>query len=292
MKDLEPIALLIQKDIEHNLNKSGVLSRIFYRVKSEKSLKDKLSSKAHIYKKDNTKMQDIIGIRITLYFSDDVGVVYDYLKNKPNYLDESIDSKSSSSFKPERLNLIMRLENEDLSSIVSNYGIDPELIDATYEIQIRTVLSEGWHEVEHDLRYKCKDDWEQMEQYSRVLNGIYATLETGDWAMLNLFNEMAYEYYRKQKWNAMLRNKMRVRFFDNSLSESILSVINNNNLLAKQALKVDRKKLMSLFFSEDFRLPLTYDTIFHIINRIEMKDVSLIELESPVLKKQLDILCK
>ena len=45
-------------------------------------------------------------------------------------------------------------------------------IEPTFKIQIRTVFSEGWHEVEHDLRYKCKDDWEGCELYSHTLNGI------------------------------------------------------------------------------------------------------------------------
>ena len=44
---------------------------------------------------------------------------------------------------------------EELQKELSNVDInefDAALIDNTYEIQLRTVLSEGWHEVEHDLR--------------------------------------------------------------------------------------------------------------------------------------------
>ena len=50
---------------------------------------------------------------------------------------------------PERLNLVMRMtpyEQDLFNTAVQEYGDQAELIDATYEIQLRTVLSEGWHE--------------------------------------------------------------------------------------------------------------------------------------------------
>ncbi|MBK7959276.1 MAG: hypothetical protein IPK03_14995 [Bacteroidetes bacterium] len=32
--------------------------------------------------------------------------------------------------------------------------VNNSLVDSTFEVQLRTILSEGWHEIDHDLRYK------------------------------------------------------------------------------------------------------------------------------------------
>ncbi|WP_202796549.1 hypothetical protein, partial [Thermophagus xiamenensis] len=64
------------------------------------------------------------------------------------------------------------------------------MIDNTFEVQLRTILSEGWHEVDHSLRYKCKDDWKDYPDQERLLNGIYAALETNDSTLKSLFREI------------------------------------------------------------------------------------------------------
>ena len=183
----------IVTDLESVLNKCGVMYHVFFRAKSEFSIKNKLEKKAETYKAEGKKMQDLLALRITLYFTDDVELVYDYLKNQPNFVSESVDTAEVDKFCPKRLNLVMRVPEtlkSDIRVAINNTEF-PDLIDDTYEIQIRTILSEGWHEVEHDLRYKCKDDWTEYLEESRLLNGIYATLESSEWSMLTLFDRLA-----------------------------------------------------------------------------------------------------
>lgn len=62
----------------------------------------------------------------------------------------------------------LALLHHDLCQKDSDYA----LTDATYEIQFRTTLSEGWHEIDHALRYKCKTDWDKHEDEERAFNGI------------------------------------------------------------------------------------------------------------------------
>lgn len=81
-------------------------------------------------------------------------------------MNESIDVRDVDTFKPTRLNLVMRVPEifkEHISAAINDTNY-PDLIDDTYEIQIRTIMSEGWHEVEHDLRYKYKDDWNDFQE--------------------------------------------------------------------------------------------------------------------------------
>lgn len=155
---------LVLKDIVNRLNtklsQCGIMYRIFSRIKSTDSINHKMEKKGNLYRQEKRKLQDLLALRITLYFTDDVNIVYQYLKNQPNFVNESIDVRDVDTFKPTRLNLVMRVPEifkEHISAAINDTNY-PDLIDDTYEIQIRTILSEGWHEVEHDLRYKYKDD--------------------------------------------------------------------------------------------------------------------------------------
>lgn len=175
----------------------------------------------------------------------------------------------------------MRVPNnlqQDMKAAIKETGYE-DLIDNTYEVQIRTILSEGWHEVEHDLRYKCKEEWNEFKEESRLLNGIYATLESSEWSMLTLFDRLSYSQYKNKVWNSMLRNKMRVRFADKGLSEELCKYLSNNNKTAKLLYRANRTKILKLVMEKGFAYPLTYDTVLHLINHIIVKDKILANFE-------------
>ena len=157
---LEKTASLITSEISETLSKCGLMFRIFSRVKSESSIRHKLQVK---YASRKTKIQDMIGIRIVVYFQDDVDVLALYY-SVGDVVKKAIDEFDTSTFRPQRLNITSRIPSELTEEF---YASLPEqfrdCVEPTYEIQIRTVFSEGWHEVEHDLRYKCKEDWEGCE---------------------------------------------------------------------------------------------------------------------------------
>lgn len=233
-------------------------------------------------------MQDFLALRITLYFSDDVEIVHQYLKSMPNFLDESVDTAEVDRFCPKRLNLILRVPEkfkQEMNLAISQTEYK-DLIDDTYEIQIRTILSEGWHEVEHDLRYKCKEEWEYFNEESRLLNGIYATLESAEWSMLTLFDRLAYSHYKKENWNCMMRNKMRIRFADKSLSEETINYLNENKAVAKSLFRVNRSNVMKLMMEKGFRFPLTYDTMLHLLNYLGVSDKKLALLADKALQDE------
>ena len=152
-------------------------------------------------------------------------------------------------------------------------------IEPTYEIQIRTVFSEGWHEVEHDLRYKCKEDWTGCEPYSSALNGVIATLETAEWNMWAIFAEMARHNFLHSNYSAMLRNKFHLRFKQESLSENLIGYLNKNRHHAEAALNVDRLIVIYTLLIHKGDFDLTYDNLFFLINRIEMMDMEIMALE-------------
>ena len=284
----------IVSDLESVLNKCGIMYHIFSRTKSEISTNSKLTKKKDEYKAKGKKMQDLLALRITLYFTDDVDLVYDFLKKQPNFVDETVDKAEEDRFCPKRLNLVMRIPDShkvDMVAAIKNTGY-PDLIDDTYEIQIRTILSEGWHEVEHDLRYKCKEDWEDYKDESRLLNGIFATLESSEWSMLTLFDKMAYSFYKKRNWTNMVRNKMRLRFNDKGLSERVNTYLTEHPEVGKKLYKVRRKKVIDFVLNNDFQFPLQYDTVIHLLNRVDVQDAALMAMEKAPLKALLDGICR
>src|SRR5690606_30312102 len=118
------------------------------------------------------------------------------------------------------------------------------LVDNTFEVQIRTILSEGWHEIDHDLRYKRKDDWIGFDRENRAINGVYATLETSEWTLLKLFEELAYKHYKTGNVSAMLHNKFRVRLKESSLDNDLIEYIGSNQTLIKRIYRFDRIRLL------------------------------------------------
>ena len=273
---LERIAAQLTSDISESLSRCGLMFRIFSRVKTESSIRHKLEVK---YASKKTMIQDMIGMRIVVYFQDDVDVLALYY-SIGDVVKKSIDEFDSSTFRPQRLNITSRIPAEMTEEF---YAALPEqfrdCVEPTYEIQIRTVFSEGWHEVEHDLRYKCKEDWEGCESYSRALNGVIATLETAEWNMKSLFADMARHNFRHSNYTAMLRNKFHLRFKSEALSENLNIYLNEHRHLAEDLLNADRLIVVYMMLTHKADFSLTYDNLLFLINRIEMMDFDLMAME-------------
>lgn len=263
---LDRLARDIETQIDDELQRSGILYRIFSRAKSEPSIQQKMLSKDYANSPEKKLMQDIIGVRITLYFEDDISIVHEAIKRKFNFVDETIDKVNISVFEPNRINLIFRMSKEHENQIVDLVTSKYQYIDSTFEVQLRTVLSEGWHEVEHDLRYKCKEDWKQHADLSHIFNGVYASLVTSDWSMISIFEDLAYRHYKSRSWAAMIRNKFRLRFIQSDLDEQVVLILDQDKSLSKEIYKLDRVKLLRKIFIDGIRIPITLTNLVFLIN--------------------------
>ena len=282
---LEQIAAQLTSEISNSLSRCGLMYRIFSRVKSEDSIRHKLEVK---YAGKKAKLQDMIGIRIVAYFQDDVDALALYY-SVGDVVKKAIDEPDSSTFCPQRLNITSRIPADMIEDFVSALPEEiRESVEPTYELQIRTVFSEGWHEVEHDLRYKCKADWVGCEPYSRALNGVIATLETAEWNMKAIFADMARHNFHHSDYTAMLRNKFHLRFKSESLSESLNNYLIGNKHLAEAALNVDRLIVVCTLLTHKADFDLTYDNLFYLINRIEMMDPAIVAMEPEATRLMLE----
>ncbi|MCB9261187.1 MAG: hypothetical protein H6607_02270 [Flavobacteriales bacterium] len=271
----EIICREIVSDISFQLDKAGLLYRIFSRVKALDSIGEKFirkKSEGESYSNGGKMLQDFIGIRVTSYFHDDIHPIMELIKSLSKYkiVDEKIDLHSSSEFKPKRTNIVCKMsesQKEDFSFIIRSLGSEYEgKIDSTFEIQLRTIISEGWHEIDHNLRYKCKEDWISHLESDRMLNGIYASLETNEVALKEMFERLAYNHYKEKNWDALLRTKFRLRLQLDSISNELKAILDADNELGKKILKAERAELIKTFIKLTDSVPVTMDNIIYIIN--------------------------
>lgn len=267
------LSLVMQK----KLKKSGIYFRIFARVKEAASVYHKLEWKKQEYLEKNKKLQDVVGLRIVLYYMDDIPVCKEMLRNTFAIIekDSHEDIPKVNEFNPLRMNYVCRMPKEFVDrfpkELWENYRIDQ-----TFEVQIRTTFSEGWHEVDHDVRYKHKEEWEQHYELSRELNGIYATLEICDRSMVNLLERLAYRNYKSMQIEAMIRNKFRLRFANFAISVPLLEFLQKDQELVKTLYRLEREEPIR-FFASDLSdgIPLTIDNMVFVCNElcIERKDL-------------------
>lgn len=265
----------IATNIKDLLNHLCVHYRLHWRAKDLDSLRTKIEIKCKTngkdyYSKNGRKVQDILGFRITTYFYDDVKVLWEIFHEVFDVVDEEYDMEQSTVFEPLRKNMVCRMPpklallHHDLCQKDNDYA----LTDATYEIQFRTTLSEGWHEIDHALRYKCKTDWDKHEDEERAFNGIFAALEANDRMLKSLFDDLAYDHYKHEKWEALLRTKFRLHFC-NTPPFSLSNILKDHHEWAKSIIRCDRNTLLKRMVKNRLFVPMTYDNLFWMIMYFE-----------------------
>ena len=129
--DLKRICRNVASIIEDELSRVGLFFKVFSRVKESDSADAKISHRGEgYYNETNKRMQDIIGIRVILYFSDDLGIVNKGLRDLFEFVDETKDENEETRFAPTRENLIFRLPSDlipEFSDILKS-----KLFDTTF----------------------------------------------------------------------------------------------------------------------------------------------------------------
>ena len=265
--------------IEEKLKKAGFYYRIAYRVKAVDSTVDKLQFKD--YRRPGTenedkKMQDLIGIRIMLYFVDDVPIcrsLLDTLFATPGVWETTETNEYE--FKAMKINGIFKLP-----AYLAKTRVNPMLsdyIDDTFEVQVRTNSFEGWHEIEHDLRYKGSAFGEGNEALARKMNSILATLELCDDSVVKLLEDLGHQHYKDHKWGDMIRCHYRLKMTNELIRPELKKVFDEDTELAKIFFKFDRKLAISRLWNNTAdKIPeLTINYIIKIVNQIGPDDERL-----------------
>jgi ppGpp synthetase/RelA/SpoT-type nucleotidyltranferase len=290
-RDLQLIEKDICSKICERLDRVGLLYRIFSRIKDSISIDQKIERKkaeGKPYSKEGKKIQDIIGIRIVTYFHDDVDLVKEIISDLYEFVGEEIDKIEPTVFKPKRTNIVYsfdEIQKETFDQVVKITARESlQLSDHTFELQLRTILSEGWHEIDHSLRYKSKEEWKNHSEKERLLNGIYANLEVNDLALKSLFSDLAYQQFKEKNWEGMLRNKYRLKFQFSELKEELRQILNNQPQVAKQLFKVERVDTISKLSKLEIPLPINFNNIIYFVNKVELKNEDITKITPEFIK--------
>ena len=272
-KDIDRISVSIIRPLEvelrNYLDKCGLFYKVFMRIKKSNSIIEKLENRRQ-NEVAGYKLQDLVGIRIVLYFKSDIALCEKLIQQHFSVDNKSKDDQDAEKFKAQRINYVCWLPEDVKNRFDTRVWEYP--IDATFEIQIRTIFSEGWHEIEHDFRYKCLDEWDDFEDQSRTLNGILATLENCDWGISSLVEQMTYKDYKNAKCIPMMKNVFRIRITDVDDMQEILAYFDENKEAAKAFFRIDRQEFLLHLSDIKIDVPLNLKNVVCLANIYQVKD--------------------
>lgn len=255
----------LKRIISDRLEQCGLYFRVFSRIKTAASMARKFEQKEY---GGDRKLQDLVGVRINLYFDDDVDICKDIMERTFEVLDWSTSERSDEEFKPTKLNGVFRLPEylkTEISTDTWNMSIDD-----TFEIQIKTMFFEGWHEIEHDMRYKGEGIWSHYKGFSRYLNSILATLELCDKSMVTLFEDLGHTLYKSGRWSDMIKCHFRVKMADVPMYPEVEELLTKDlervDNLAKKLYKTPKWILVEQLLKRSRRIPINVNTIIALLN--------------------------
>ena len=176
-----------------------------------------------------------------------------------------------------KVNGIFKLPAYLSKTIVNPYLSD--YVDDTFEVQVRTNSFEGWHEIEHDMRYKGSAFGIGNEALARKMNSILATFELCDDSIAGLLEDLGHQHYKDKKWNDMLRCHYRLKFENEPLHPYIEELFDSDTELAKIFYKAPRQGAIEQLWldTSENGIELTLNNIVKIVNQIGPDDERLNE---------------
>ena len=268
--------------MSNRLDKTGIYYRVFSRVKSFESTFQKLQEKREKYENRGKGMQDIIGVRVVLYFYDDIPICKQILSKAFKLIEEDSeeDIPKAENFEPVRKNYVFCLPQEIIDRFPDELWRDYN-IEKTFELQLRTIFSEGWYEVEHDIRYKHQEEWrgDDYYKYHRGLSSINATLEICDHEIVRNLEDLAFDCYKKRQIRQMLRYKLRIHLLDETISEEIIKIISDSQDILDALYRLNRETVLCILAEpEMISFPRTMENIIKLCNKLYIHDKQIDEL--------------
>lgn len=267
---LEGIGERLEEDIAGILDRAGIYFRIFHRAKTPASIAGKLEKGGYGFAPNEKKLQDLIGLRVVVYYYDDMSIIHTILEETFRRVGEwSRTGTTEEEFKATKLNGVFRVPDE--YQRIYNGDISGIPADFTFEVQLRTISFEGWHEIEHDMRYKSvhgEEFWRNNEDLSRTLNCVLANLELCDWSTLSVFDKLSFYHYETGNWEMMMKGKYRLRFHTQPLAPELESFLDKNPDAAYGLYHCDRAQVIFALLREGHHDKITYNLVLKVANDI------------------------
>ncbi len=273
IEEINNVKMSLLNTLVTKLNNAGIYFNSTSRIKSESSLLHKLETGKYSMQEGGRKIQDIIGIRINLFYLEDMDICEKILEETFLLDNWSKTKNEENKFEAQKCNGVFRIPSKYLRNIPASVWNKP--FDQTFEVQLRTVLFEGWHEIEHEMRYKYKlgsdsketDLWTGHEDLSRVMNSIIANLELCDWSIMQIFNSIHDSQYKEKNWENAIRSKYRLRITQDPLKPELREYLDNNPDIVAQVHTVSKRELVEILLNKKYHKELTPDRVIYLINK-------------------------
>ena len=273
IEEINNVKMSLLNTLVTKLNNAGIYFNSTSRIKSESSLLHKLETGKYSMQEGGRKIQDIIGIRINLFYLEDMDICEKILEETFLLDNWSKTKNEENKFEAQKCNGVFRIPSKYLRNIPASVWNKP--FDQTFEVQLRTVLFEGWHEIEHEMRYKYKlgsdsketDLWTGHEDLSRVMNSIIANLELCDWSIMQIFNSIHDSQYKEKNWENAIRSKYRLRITQDPLKPELSEYLDNNPDIVSQFHTVSKRELVEILLNKKYHKELTPDRVIYLINK-------------------------
>lgn len=273
IEEINNVKMSLLNTLVTKLNNAGIYFNSTSRIKSESSLLHKLETGKYSMQEGGRKIQDIIGIRINLFYLEDMDICEKILEETFLLDNWSKTKNEENKFEAQKCNGVFRIPSKYLRNIPASVWNKP--FDQTFEVQLRTVLFEGWHEIEHEMRYKYKlgsdsretDLWTGHEDLSRVMNSIIANLELCDWSIMQIFNSIHDSQYKEKNWENAIRSKYRLRITQDPLKPELREYLDNNPDIVAQFHAVSKRELVEILLNKKYHKELTPDRVIYLINK-------------------------
>lgn len=273
IEEINNVKMSLLNTLVTKLNNAGIYFNSTSRIKSESSLLHKLETGKYSMQEGGRKIQDIIGIRINLFYLEDMDICEKILEETFLLDNWSKTKNEENKFEAQKCNGVFRIPSKYLRNIPASVWNKP--FDQTFEVQLRTVLFEGWHEIEHEMRYKYKlgsdsketDLWTGHEDLSRVMNSIIANLELCDWSIMQIFNSIHDSQYKEKNWENAIRSKYRLRITQDPLKPELREYLDNNPDIVAQFHDVSKRELVEILLNKKYHKELTPDRVIYLINK-------------------------
>lgn len=273
IEEINNVKMSLLNTLVTKLNNAGIYFNSTSRIKSESSLLHKLETGKYSMQEGGRKIQDIIGIRINLFYLEDMDICEKILEETFLLDNWSKTKNEENKFEAQKCNGVFRIPSKYLRNIPASVWNKP--FDQTFEVQLRTVLFEGWHEIEHEMRYKYKlgsdsketDLWTGHEDLSRVMNSIIANLELCDWSIMQIFNSIHDSQYKEKNWENAIRSKYRLRITQDPLKPELWEYLDNNPDIVAQFHTVSKRELVEILLNKKYHKELTPDRVIYLINK-------------------------
>ena len=273
IEEINNVKMSLLNTLVTKLNNAGIYFNSTSRIKSESSLLHKLETGKYSMQEGGRKIQDIIGIRINLFYLEDMDICEKILEETFLLDNWSKTKNEENKFEAQKCNGVFRIPSKYLRNIPASVWNKP--FDQTFEVQLRTVLFEGWHEIEHEMRYKYKlgsdsketDLWTGHEDLSRVMNSIIANLELCDWSIMQIFNSIHDSQYKEKNWENAIRSKYRLRITQDPVKPELREYLDNNPDIVAQFHTVSKSELVEILLNKKYHKELTPDRVIYLINK-------------------------